>query len=139
MFRLIRIALLILLPSALLAGCMTVPPKRDTAAAHERAAQRWEALIQRDAATAYRYFTPAYRSVNTEAAYEVQVKSARTDWRSAEVMSHECPEEDRCIVRVKVAYELANLLPGVARHAATQALDETWLKVDGVWYFLPAR
>jgi hypothetical protein len=127
------------LAAALLAGCVTQAPRPAAEPPELRAAQRWEALIGRDAATAYGFFTPAYRSVNGLDAYEVQVQKARTDWTAAEVTATECPEPDRCVVRVKVDFELRGLLPGVARHAATQAVDETWLKVDGRWYFLPAR
>ena len=135
MLRIPALACLILLASA----CVTTSQTPQVTPPEVRAAQRWAALIERDAATAYAYFTPAYRTVNGLAAFETQVTHARTNWTSAEVTSHDCPEVDRCVVRVKIGFELVNLLPGVARHTSSQTVDETWLMLDGQWYFLPAK
>lgn len=108
-------------------------------AVEQRAQARWDALIARDIATAWQFFTPGYRQLNDESAYGSDVLNRPTQWLQAEAERSECDGEDTCTVVVRVRVQ-AFMPGGGGRPMEVDTwVRESWLKLDGVWYHLPTR
>jgi hypothetical protein len=101
-----------------------------------RAVERWNHLIAHQAEKAYDYLTPGFRATQTREAYASAMNGRPLQWKSAKFNHKEC-EEDRCTAYVDVAYTLK--MPGgaVGSIESTSTQSETWIRVDGEWYFLP--
>ena len=101
-----------------------------------RAVERWNHLIAHEGEKAYDYLTPGFRATQTREAYAAAMNGRPLQWKSAKFNHKEC-EEDRCTAYVDVAYTLK--MPGGATSSvdSTSTLSETWIRVDGEWYFLP--
>jgi len=96
----------------------------------ERAQARWNALVERDFATAYPYLTSGYRAVVPLQSYRRQ-STGPAQWESAKAQSAKC-EAARCIVSVAITFRLG--LPGHGDRVQTAYVDETWVLEDGQWY-----
>ena len=119
----------------LLSGCMGMQQQSQTAG--ERAQKRWDALVSGEYEVAYTYLSPGFRSTLTPEEYRASMRSRTVKWVSGTVVkAHEC-EPQRCQVTVKVDFKVPSRLPGVGNYAMAQGLEENWINVDGVWYFVP--
>ena len=119
-----------------LAGC-SVPVKKseDSTVIRERAVARWNLLIAHQADKAYDYLTPGYRATKTREEYAKEMNARGVRWDSVSYTSQDCTE-DTCKVHLTVSYKLT--LGGPAGTVKSVApLIETWLLVDGRWWFLP--
>jgi hypothetical protein len=115
-----------------LAGCAD---KASPDNVDRRAVERWNHLIAHEAEKAYDYLTPGFRATQTREAYASAMNNRPLQWKSAKFDHKEC-EEDRCTAYVDVTYGLQ--MPGAGRSVeSTNTQSETWIRVDGEWYFLP--
>jgi len=129
---------LLLLSCAMLslASCATTMSKET--AVEERAKARWETLLAGDLDGAYEFLSPGFRSSVSSQQYQRSLLLKRIKWDDAQVIESEC-EETTCIVRISLDYTLYGALPGVSSFSGTQKIDESWLLVNGSWYFVPEK
>jgi hypothetical protein len=122
----------------LLAACAGGPqPAKQTV--EQRAHARWQHLIEDDWNAAYGFLTPGVRDLMSREAYRDTVRLSKVRWKTASVGKVDCPAEDRCRVNVQVGFTLTGVLTGAPSIDSFQPVEETWLRVDGVWYFLPRQ
>jgi len=115
----------------------TAPVKKseDSSVIRERAVARWNFLIAHQAEKAYDYLTPGFRATKSRDEYAKEMNSRGVRWDKVNYTSQECTE-DTCKVHLSVGYKLT--MGGPAGTVNSFApLVETWLLVDGKWYFLP--
>ena len=120
-------------------GCSVAPQltEDDKAQLAARAEARWRALEARDWATAYRFMSPAYRNVFSEAMY-VSKFSYMVDWEltSIEVVNYDA-RAAVASVAVRVMSRPAKLTS--AASAAIGAVPtrqvERWILNDGEWWY----
>ncbi|MBK6435978.1 MAG: hypothetical protein IPF83_09000 [Rhodanobacteraceae bacterium] len=142
---------------ALLSGCASAPASKteatDAAAApivndaaaisedpkapiERRVTDRWKLLVAGDAARAYTYLTPGYRSTATPSQYAEWLKSRQIKWTAGKYMDRQCDDATTCAVSVQIMAETK--LPGIPGvQQASSVIEEKWLQFDGVWYHLP--
>ena len=122
----------IALSALALAGCAD---KANPDNVDKRSIDRWNFLIAHQAEKAYDYLTPGYRQTRTREDYASAMNNRPLQWKSVAFNHKEC-EDDRCTVYIDVAYALK--MPGSAGVIdSTTTQSETWIRVDGEWYFLP--
>jgi len=102
----------------------------------ERATARWDALLSGDIAAAYEYLSPGYRSSVSSLQYQRSILLRQVQWTGAKYIDNECAEEI-CKVRVSVGYRVAGALPGVQVFEGTTGIVESWVMIDGLWYYVP--
>jgi len=124
--------LLSLLFGVLVAGCASTgfSSKPAEEIVLSRAQARWDALVARDWATAYKFMVPAYRAIVPQERYGNQFQGP-VKWESAKASSAKC-EEKRCSVQVEVAFRA--LLPRQARHVSSTYVEEIWVLEEGQWF-----
>jgi len=122
---------------ALLSACATVAPTQDEIIA-QRAQARWDALLARDYAKAYSYYSPGFRAEATATDLEIKVRMQRVKWEDAKYQGHRC-EADICTVNVKLYYQVAQPVPGVSSWAGFDQTQEQWVKIGGEWWFVPPK
>ena len=101
-----------------------------------RSVERWNFLIAHQAEKAYDYLTPGFRATQTRETYATAMNNRPLQWKSAKFNHKEC-EEDRCTVTLDVAYALRMGGSPVGTIDSTSSQGETWIRLDGDWYFLP--
>jgi hypothetical protein len=119
----------------LLSACATSTSVSPESQIEERANARWEALFSGDFAGAYEYLTPAYRTSVSSLAYQRSVLLKRVAWTSAKYVESVC-EESLCKVKFDVGYTIYGAIPGVKSYSGTQKIEESWVLIDGQWYFV---
>lgn len=105
----------------------------------KRAEARWTAMISGQWEQAYAYFTPGYREASSLEGYRQSMLGRRVSWTGARVKKVECSDAERCLVGVEVDYSLIGGMPGVANVSSQHYSEETWLRLGGEWYYLPAK
>lgn len=139
-------ALLALCASLLLAACATTSPDTSSpatagdgahAALKARAAQRWQYIIDHQPAKAWDYLTPGYRATITRAAYAAKWASTPMRYLSVKVTKASCVRPENCRVYIKLGYALPAPGAGGELIQAVAPIKETWLQLDGNWYYLP--
>ena len=121
----------------LLSACATSTSVSPESQVEERATARWEALFSGDLAGAYEYLTPAYRTSVSSLSYQRSVLLKPVAWTSAKYVESAC-EESLCKVKFNVGFTVSGALPGVKSYKGTQIIEESWVLIDGQWYFVPA-
>jgi len=99
---------------------------------HQRATERWQALVAGQFSSAYSYTTPGFRAAVSPDSYRNRFGSAIT-WLGAEVIRVNCSEADKCVALVRIDYK-----PVTGRQSAPKIsthVDETWLFEDRQWWF----
>jgi len=104
----------------------------------DRVNARWKALLSDDLAGAYEFLSPGFRSGVTSVQYQRSLLLKKVRWISADYLSNECGE-DTCNVKVSLGYKLYGVLPGVKSFEGTQTTEESWVKADGQWYYVPEQ
>jgi hypothetical protein len=122
---------------AVLAGCATAPPSTDEIIA-ERAQARWDALLSRDYAAAYAYYSPGYRSTTSVTDLEIKLRLQRVRWTNAKYRDHSC-DGDACTVRVDLTYQVSAPVPGVDSWKGFDLIEETWVRTGGEWWYIPPK
>ena len=118
-----------------LSACATTPGGDDKRVV-DRAQARWDAVISGDLETAYTYYSPGYRSAASVIDYAVEMRTRRVAYTSAKYVSHEC-EEARCTVKFHVGFRVPAPVPGMTVFDSKQMVDDTWIRTDGKWWYLP--
>ncbi|MGA9572668.1 MAG: hypothetical protein WBS20_01840 [Lysobacterales bacterium] len=104
----------------------------------ERVNARWAALMRDDLEGAYGYLSPGYRSSVSLKQYQRALLTQAVTWNSGKYVSSKC-EEATCDVKVSIGFTVYGAVPGVKSFNGTQTTDESWVLVDGNWYFVPQR
>jgi len=129
-----QILIMISVLAGLLAGCATTPPATEQSV-EERAQARWDHLVTQDFDAAWEYYTPGFRETTPVRAFDRDMSRRPIRWLEANVLSSNC-EEDRCAVSVAVTYQALAAPAGQRRMRVTRNLDETWIRLDGQWWFV---
>jgi hypothetical protein len=124
----------VLLLLMLLSACATTPSPDEVV--KERAEARWEALLSKDYATAYSYYSPGYRSTTSVTDYEIGIRLRRVRWTSAVYLKHDC-EENICSVSFRMGYRVGSPVPGVSTWDGYDKITDQWVKTGGEWWYLP--
>ena len=130
-------ALLTVLAALLLGGCALNPAAQEQKVV-DRAQARWDAVIARDLETAYTYYSPGYRSATSVIDFAVELSTSRVAHTSAEYVSHEC-HEARCEVKFSVGFRVPAPVPGMTVFNSKQMIEDTWVRTDGNWWYLPKK
>ena len=128
--------IVLLLASLLFASCSAVSTSESQVPSRSQA--RWDALLEGDYETAYEYLSPGYRSSVSRVDYEVEWRIRRVNYESAQYKSHDC-DEYACTVKIFVAFNVSQPIPGVPVFKSTRMLEETWVQADGAWWFVPKK
>jgi len=104
----------------------------------QRATERWDFLFSDNLTAAYDYLSPGYRSSVSLKQYQRTILLQRIKWTSAKYIESECAETS-CKVKISIDYTVYGALPGVKSFDGTQEIEESWVKVDGKWYFVPNK
>lgn len=137
--RLTRAAFRMLLPTVgalALAACAATGPK--THPVVERAQSRWTALLAGDLETAYGYYSPGYRSSTSIVDFGMAMRARRVSYTSAVYKEHSC-EETRCTVSFDVGFKVNRPVPGLDVWTSQQVIEDTWIRTDGEWWYLPEK
>lgn len=120
-----------------LSACATTPASESDIVI-ERAQARWDAVTSGDLETAYTYYSPGFRSANSLIDFGVSMRMRRVAWTSATYLSHNC-EESRCLVKFDVEFKVANPVPGLSVYESSSKVEDTWIKTNGQWWYLPEK
>jgi hypothetical protein len=124
----------VLLLLMLLSACATTPSPDKMV--KERAEARWEALLSRDYASAYSFYSPGYRSTTSVTDFEIEIRLRRVRWTTAEYLKHDC-DENTCTVSFRVGYRVGSPVPGVVTWDGYDLITDQWVKTGGEWWYLP--
>ena len=134
----------------LISACASTTTVKDTSAGQEakpvsddpvvveRAKARWEAVLARDAETAYTYYSPGYRSTTSVVDYMFKERSRRVKWVSAEYVSHNCTE-NACKITFKTGFKVNKALPGMDEYTGYDDFEESWVRTQDEWWFVPPK
>lgn len=133
-------SVLVLIVSLLaMAGCAaTSPTAARDALIQQRAQARWDAILARDYATAYSYATPGYRSATSATDFEIDLRSRRVQYTSADYKDHSC-QEAACTVSMSVGYKVVRPVAGLSEWNGKSVVEEQWVFSKGEWWFLPEK
>lgn len=129
MTRFFRLALVALLLS--ISGCALLqdaPPEERVA---QRAQERLDLLMSGQMERSYYYTTPGYQTARSPQQYARNWVGVAM-WLSATVVKVDCVDltpVQRCEAVVRVSFKPAR------QEASDTHLRETWLLIDGKWYF----
>lgn len=104
-----------------------------------RSEKRWQHIIAGDFEGAYSYLSPGYRKTRAMADYVEALANRPVRWTDANYEDQACTSEDVCTVKVLIKFNLDMPVTNVGRVESLDYLEEKWLRVDGVWYFLPTQ
>jgi len=120
-----------------LTGCATVALTADKIVA-ERAQARWDAVLAKDYATAYSYYSPGFRAKVSQTDLEIKLRLQRVRWTTAEVKAQTCAG-DVCTVQVNITYQVGAPVPGVSTWNGFDLIEEQWVKTGGDWWYVPPK
>jgi len=103
-----------------------------------RAMARWNTLLAGDLPAAYEFLSPALRTSVSSLQYQRSIVIQKVQWTGAEYVEADC-EETHCNVRISVEFAVYGALPGVSVFRESQVVDESWVLVDGTWYYIPSQ
>ena len=121
----------------LLGGCALNPASQEQRVV-DRAQARWDAITTGDLETAYTYYSPGYRSTMSVIDFAVEIRTRRVAYTSAKYVSHQC-EEARCTIKFLVGFRVPAPVPGMTVFDSTQQIEDTWIKTEGKWWYLPEK
>jgi len=117
-----------------LSGCATTA--RTDKNIESRATARWHAILSGDLVDAYDYLSPGYKSSVSLNQYQRHILLMRVKWKDARYLESDCTKTT-CNVKISIDYVLYGALPGVKSFEGTQTIDESWVRIDDIWYFVP--
>lgn len=119
---------------AAVAACATGPTEGDKASAEvmRKANLRWQALIDGETKTAYELNAPSYRAAVTQQSFRRRFGNG--PWIKAEALKAECQLE-KCNVRISMTYQAPMIQ--IDGGKMTTSIQETWIKEDGQWWYMP--
>lgn len=119
----------------MMVGCSGPEPEPADAVA-ERAQARWKLLIERDFDEAWEYYSPGFRETMDQRDFVYDMERRPVRWRAAQVGGVEC-EADRCTVTTDVTYNVPGAPSGMSRIENSRPVQETWIRAEGAWWFMP--
>jgi hypothetical protein len=123
------------LAAMLLAACAgTGGPVPAEISVEERAQQRWDYLVAREFESAWTLYTPGFRQTTSADDYRRDRARRPVRWLTGQVQDAVC-EDDRCQVTVVVTYQAPTAPAGQRRIRMTRNIEETWIRLDGQWWF----
>lgn len=131
------VIVLLTLTALLLSACAGTKPGGGHPAV-DRAQERWDALAADDLEKAYSFYSPGYRSTVSLIDFGVSIRTKKVRWTSAEYLDHTC-EESRCKIRFSLGFKVYNPVPGMSVYDGQQAVEDTWVKTQGQWWYLPNK
>lgn len=127
-------------PAAQAATSSPAASKQDAVAARraaleQRVTAKWDALIHKDFATAYSFTTPAYRKLYSLDAFRRNFAVGKVVWRRIEVVDVDFKGDDAAMVGINIhfVYHQAPAGDDIEMKTYTQ---ESWVEVDGQWWYL---
>jgi hypothetical protein len=129
---------LALLCSLLLLSACATTAETKAASIEERASARWNSLLSGDLQGAYEFLSPGFRSSVSSLQYQRSILQNRVQWTAARYIESDCTET-ACKVKISLGYTLQGGLPGVKSFSGTQTVEESWVLIDGEWYYLPSK
>lgn len=117
---------------ALLTGCAASggTPLSAEAVVAERAAARWQAIIDNQWPQAYQYTSPGYRAAVSASEHQGRTVNAAIRREAVEVLAVDCPAGASCEATLRLTYQ--PILPGSPRMSTD--IRERWLEEGGQWY-----
>lgn len=125
----------IVLAGLLLTGCATRQTTPEEIV-KERAQARWDALLSRDFATAYEYYSPGYRSKFTPVDFEIEMRLRKVKLTSATFQDLSCAENS-CTLNYRIGYQVGAPVPGISSWTGYDYMEDQWIKTGGQWWYLP--
>jgi uncharacterized protein YchJ len=119
--------------AVVMAACATVPEAPAEELVAQRAQMRWDALVAGKVDVAYDYLSPGSKAKLNLSDYKA--RTGKGLWQGAKVLRADCGA-DVCDVHVMVDFRIRR--PGVNVVAET-AVQETWVKEGGVWWYVHKR
>lgn len=101
----------------------------------QRVTAKWDALIRKDVAAAYSLTSPAYRNLFSLDAFKRSFSLNKVAWKRIEVVSTEFKSDDAATVGLKV-YFVYYQPQAETNTEITTYLHESWVRVDGQWWYL---
>lgn len=101
-----------------------------------RAQERWDKILSGDLQGAYEFLSPGYRSSVSSLSYQRSLLIKAIRWTDANYKSSEC-DESTCKVTLEVDFAISGALPGVKSYEGKKDIVESWVRIDGVWYYVP--
>ncbi len=100
---------------------------------------RWAAIVSQDLNTAYEYFSPGYKELETLDAFRLRMATARLNvkWKKAAYESQECSDENVCEVKLNITYEYSFPKRSMGGMEVDTTITENWIRTDGKWHFVP--
>jgi len=120
----------------LLQACAGMATTEETI--EKRATERWESLFNDDLEGAYEFLSPGYRSSVSSKQYQRTLLLQKVQWKDARFIESDCAETS-CKVKISLDYTVYGAVPGVSSFDGTQQIEESWVKVNGDWYFVPKK
>ena len=120
-----------------LSACASTPASESDIVI-ERAQARWDAIATGDLETAYTYYSPGFRSANSLIDFGVSMSMRRVKWTSATYLEHSC-EESRCLVTFDVGFKVSKPVPGLNVYESSSKVEDTWIKTNDQWWYLPEK
>lgn len=117
-----------------LGGCAALQPQTAEQIVAQRAEERWNALIARDFDKAWTYTQPAYRAIVKQGDYR-NTFGIGGKWLGMQVIRVQC-EPERCIARLRVTSRVT--VSPFRNQELAGAIDETWVREDGQWWYFQA-
>jgi hypothetical protein len=102
----------------------------------ERAQARWDALLAKDYATAYSFYSPGYRSSTTVVDFEISQRVRRVTWIDAKVGESSCTA-DVCTISTLATHRVVRPVPGITAWENDNLITEQWVRSNGEWWFVP--
>ena len=111
----------------------------DASILHERAEERWEALLNKDWEEAYSYELPEYRKTHDLSKYKRRYGSS-LQWMHVTIKAVDIKEDQKnADVSGELTYQFT-APPGPGSEGKVQAtapFKERWLKKESEWWFTP--
>jgi hypothetical protein len=133
-------ASMVLLCGAALVGCAAQGGRKgpDKRPLEVRAAERAQLYANGRFAEAWEFTTPGHRAAVPLQTYVDKSQIKPVKWLEATFVGTDCPEgEIRCEAILDVKFQTQVPTRWVGRLTLDNRIRETWIKIDGVWYFLP--
>lgn len=104
----------------------------------ERVTARWQHMIDRDFGAAWEYYSPGFRETTPREVFVADAGLRPIQWHAAEMISKDC-QEDACKVNVGVIYQAVGAPSALRDIQVNRQVEESWVRLGGVWWYLPPR